>query len=481
MGTTGPYPVTKTGALPQQYTVTFNSLPAFDTPPPQSLSPSASCQLLFSGVYTPKGSLTVSTNTDKGGFTISGPNGYQKTVQGATFGPELVTPGQYSITFADATGYFTPATQVATVSSASSAAVSAFYQRLFVIAFTGFNNAPTQSGFCFGGGGVSYDGIQSGAGMTLIPFELFGDSDLKMGTAAQAFTFYSSFDGGSLCTPPSAKNIDHTDAELWLRVQNKPTNVPWDNVANKVAVIGHSYGGYRASLFVDQIKNNQMIMADSLITVDAVDWNRCDIQISLSAIKVNTKCNQSSLNTNGLPKSPPKEMFSFYQTIGFCADESICPAPFPLWLPLEGYKLQNGSNQQVYLSHTSIDDDSPNNPVHPTIIALLRERVRIPQVIPAAGIVTRGGGLISAPVKLSATGLISSTGVRVLTATLNGVPATNLGVVGNLGDLPYGASKQTTLAFPDAAVKPGKSGVLVVNGGYNGTQTFGLNMNLTVP
>ncbi len=92
---------------------------------------------------------------------------------------------------------------------------------------------------------------------------------------------------------------------------------------------------------------------------------------------------------------------------------------------------------------------------------------------------SRGGGQISIPVTFSATGLISSNGVQVLTVMLNGKPAINLGTVGNLGDFPYGASKQITLVFPDSAVK-GTSGVLEVIGGYNATQTFALNTNVIV-
>ena len=125
-----------------------------------------------------------------------------------------------------------------------------------------------------------------------------------------------------------------------------------------------------------------------------------------------------------------------------------------------------------------IDDDDS---VQQTIIAQLKDRVRTPKVVPTAGVATRVGGQISVPVTLSATGLTSSVGVRVLTATLNGAPAVNLDVVGTLGYLPYGASKQVTLVFPEIrVVKPGKS-VLIVNGEYNGTQTFDLNTNVIGP
>jgi hypothetical protein len=114
-------------------------------------------------------------------------------------------------------------------------------------------------------------------------------------------------------------------------------------------------------------------------------------------------------------------------------------------------------------------------------MALMVERVRASKLVPALGTATRPVGQITVPITLSATGLISSNGVQIISATLNGVPAANLAAVGNRGAMPYGASQQVTLVFPDTAVKPGKSGVLVVNGGYNGTQTFGLNTNLVVP
>jgi hypothetical protein len=71
------------------------------------------------------------------------------------------------------------------------------------------------------------------------------------------------------------------------------------------------------------------------------------------------------------------------------------------------------------------------------------------------------------------TGFGTATGVTIVSASLNGVPATNLSYVAALGDIPAGSSSGTvTLMFPGSAAAVNSSAILTVTGTYSFGQTF---------
>jgi len=313
--------------------------------------------------------------------------------------------------------------------------------------------------------------------MSFLFEEISSDSALGQGTSTQAFTFYGTWDGtaahqnGNACNPPSVKNsVDHYEAETWVTAQRRNTDQAWDAISDKVILIGHSYGGYRATVFAQQLAKNRSIRAESLITVDGISWETCNISTLLKAL-----CDQQ----HHPPKLPPltsEFRYSFYQTVG------VINTPLGGLVALYGFSIPGGSSQEVTLTHTEIDDEGlqPEGPpeagsVHGTILDLLRERVRRRAIAPRRSeIPTRDSAQIAVKVSLLATGLVQSEGVGVTGATLNGKNALNITTLANLGSSPYGSVKTITLLFPSDAVKPKGSARLRVIGQASG-QTFTLD------
>ncbi len=488
-----PYPVTQTGVIPQAYTVAFNQVLGFNTPQQQTLNPDSSCNLSFSGVYTasfPTGTaiLSVALNTNQGGFTISSIStpGFPPISGGGSF-TASVPSGTYQITFSDIVGYYKPAPQTVTVKPDASVQVNGYYQRLLVVAFTGFDTAPNPSN-CFGlgplhtsGSGVTYTTPQTKAGVTEIVPEIDGlvpgilpVPALEPGITGAAFTFYGNDESGILngdaCTAPGG-NPDHIDAENWLAAQN-PT------AFDKIAIIGHSYGGNRARLFVEQLRKRKGWIADLLVTVDAIEWSRCNIPNVISAnnplSEASKDCIQTKYTSSDIPASSANSSFSFYQTNGV--------RPFLITLPfIEGYAVPGATSQQVTtanVEHLSIDIDPG---VDQTIRTLMLNLIRNPAVIPIATAPTRIGGQLVAPIILSVTGISTATAVQITSASLNGVSASNLALLSNLGDLPSGSSFHLSLIFPGSAAQSGKTVVLTVNGQHTSGLPFLLSKHISVP
>jgi len=492
-----PYPVSQTGVIPQTYTVAFNQVPGFDTPQPQTLSPDSSCSLFFSGLYAPKlstGTATISIilNTNQGGVTISSTNNSSFTpITGVGSFTTQVPAGSYQITFANAFRYYKPAPQEVALTPNDSVSVHGLYQRLLVVAFTGFNTAPTPSN-CLplignlnrtynAGAGIEYTIPQTAAGMTeivpaiagLVP-GVPGVPSLQPGITGDAFTFYGTDTrgvvNGDACTPPGG-NPDHMDAEKWLMAK---TPTPFD----KLVIIGHSYGGNRARLFVEQLKKNQGLIADLLVTVDPIEWSACSI---INAVAANnpfsaaaSACNQTSDPSSKIPVSSARSSFSFYQTIGVM---SVFPYVMGYCDP-GPCSSSSTTDQLVNADHLDIDKDSG---VHLTINQLMLNLIRNPSVVPTASSPTRNGGQLVVPMTLSVTGMSTATDVQITSAALNGVSAQNLVSLSNLGDLPPGSAFQVSLAFPGTAAQSGETVMLVLNGEQTAGLKFTFSKRLTVP
>lgn len=83
---------------------------------------------------------------------------------------------------------------------------------------------------------------------------------------AQAFTFYTTGDGGDKWIEPKV-TIDHSEAWNWLAQKYE--------AGDKVHIAGHSYGGNRARLFARALVEKHGIIPASIVTIDPIDWDAC--------------------------------------------------------------------------------------------------------------------------------------------------------------------------------------------------------------
>jgi hypothetical protein len=229
-----------------------------------------------------------------------------------------------------------------------------------------------------------------------------------------------------------------------------------------VAAVGHSYGGNRARRFVDDLKLAGM-KASFLATIDPLDWDYCNI---LQVVGGGTSvCNQSgSVYAHSAANAQ-----SFHQVLG----QQVCLPKSPTFcttFPVEGYTLNNASVMLRPDYHMAIDDDST---AHTTITTALLNLVRGPQVTSTVGVLSRTASAINVPIQTSVTGFGTATGITITSASLNGVPASNLVSVGGVGDVLAGSSSGAlTLMFPATAAAGHSSATLTVNGTYSFGQTF---------
>ncbi len=373
MRTTGPYPVIQGNVWPQQYTVTFSGVNGFISPPQQTLGPDASCRIPFSGNYTVniprQASLSVTTNRSQvATFSVMDSAGNILADHVKSFGAASVNPGSYLINYHALAGYYEPLTHRIALGPGESASVEGKYRRLFLIAFTGWGNAPVEPN-CLGvvagtsnniGSGVLYDAATwnlSGRGMTRLLWEVQQTPSLAAGARLAGFTFYSVDQGGNplgnACYP--ASDSDHLQALNWLNPDAwRPDDL--------LTVVGHSYGGNRARLFVNSLRTRipNPIRADLLITVDPVDWNACNIQTGFTQLfseNAYDLCDQSAASYGHGARSA----LSFRQERG------------EFGLGLKGYSLAAETPSRRPDYHTDIDDDQV---VHSTILSTLLKLVR---------------------------------------------------------------------------------------------------------
>lgn len=187
--------------------------------------------------------------------------------------------------------------------------------RLIVVLFTGFTVGPGEP-----------------SGMSDLLYEIQTDPALS-GAIGKVFTYDD---------PPSPiLELPHQTALNWV-LEQQPT------AADKIVLIGHSYGANRARLFGGDLLLRGL-RAQALITIDAIEWYLCNPQ-TVSAFGC-LLCNQSNY---------------FYPTVGiipikksYVQVEDSC---------IRGYKITPFVTVVAGEIHTTID----NSPlVHQEIRQLL--------------------------------------------------------------------------------------------------------------
>jgi hypothetical protein len=478
MRSTGPYPVNQVNVVPQPYTVTFNAVSGFQAPSPLTLSPGVGCSLAFTGSYTnvvPSaiGTLSMQSNLSQGAQFIIFKSGTTNIMAIGTGSVpiQLPAPAKYDVVYTAIHGYYSPLMQTVNLNPGDSVPLKGLYRRLILISFTGWNTAPNPSN-CLPslnpfnpivGSGVQYP--EAGwspfsPGMISLLYEIQQNAALSPGALMAGFTFYSTDGSGNQLGNTCSSGIDnsaHFEAQNWFSAQN----VTPDDI---VAVVGHSYGGNRARHFVDDL-TGAGLNVDFLATIDPIDWDGCDIEIVVGGFA--SLCDQSlakrvhSANT----------ALSLHQIKG----EATIFGTFHI----EGYTLSSSSSiansttvpPAVGDFHSDIDDD-PN--VHTTIknslLNLIGQRLRGPQVSVVPGTPTRASGTITIPITLSATGKGTAAAVSIVTASLNGISGSTPIIV---GDIVAGAAPvSTNLSFPGTAAPAGATVQLNISGQFSYGQQF---------
>ena len=456
-----PYPRVANNVWPQSYTVNFNPVPGFTTPTAQTSAPNSSCQLTFLGTYvqtvsagTSTLTVTLSSNTNSlGRFTINDSQGKVIASSVSSFSSALAS-GKYTVKYAPLAGYYTPPDRTVVLAPPTPLNIQGIYRRLLLVSFTGWNNAPEPSN-CFlsiPGSGNQYSFNQYFPGMTTLLIKALAEPVLNVGLVPTAFTFYTTtplgIPLGDACTAPPF-TTDHLEAAKWIS-DRSPTS---DDV---VAIVGHSYGGNRARLFVEQLKRSN-VTSDLLTTVDPIDWDLCSVPHTL--VDLLSGCIQTD---NVYRASSAKTVLSFYQTIGVLQGSDI--------FPLKGYKMPNTILPpfNVGATHSLIDDD---NTVQRTIIDALNGLIRGPKALTTtvAATPTRDISSLSFSVRVTATpfgsasGFGTAMGTKITSASLNGVPAANLSPSLILGNIVAGSSSSpVTLRFPTSAATTGSAVLLTV-------------------
>jgi hypothetical protein len=110
----------KTGAPVGDWTITYGSIPNYETPSPSTSRLNANSTLTFVGEYRQiiPGSIEVATNNADSTFSISGPGNYNGS--GLSWKQTNVQPGEYTITYSDIANYNKPVTEIKTLPSGGS-------------------------------------------------------------------------------------------------------------------------------------------------------------------------------------------------------------------------------------------------------------------------------------------------------------------------------------------------------------------------
>lgn len=464
-----PSSVSRTGVPPGHYLITFNDVPGWNTPAPQGFDTSACTNTTIQGVYTPKtgpgtaATMTISVNNLAGGFTITSTNpafpgpltcpGSSPACISNTLFSLSVPVGTYTIQFKDVTGTFTPLAQRVSLISGQQFNTAGYYRKLFLIGFTGYNNAPSPSDCfhfltnqAFRGSGDQY-GIaqlnQPGMGIGTAVLSALNNVQLKQAIRGTAFTFYE-IGNGDACTAPT-DDSDHKIAGNWIQ-QMAPLPDDW------IVVIGHSYGGNRAQLFSNQVQMELSRPVDLLVTIDPIRWTKCHIQGVLFGADGVQPCNQTFLPT---PVSTARQVWAYYQTIGVPVPNLV-----HTFLALYGYiPLNSLYSKQIPDDHLDIDDDVT---VQSSISQMLLTAVNGARLAVSVNGLARAGATVSLSWTMTLQPMLSVSGMTITSATLNGVTANNLSLVSNIGDVAVGNMRTITLQFPSTVGAAGSNGTLVV-------------------
>jgi hypothetical protein len=456
-----PSPVTHTGVLAGHYQITFNNLPGWNTPAPYPFDISPSTNTPVVGSYTPKSgtgsaTISVSINNLSGGFTITSTNpafGGPLTCPGSPscilniLAPLAVPAGTYTLNFKAVAGTFTPLAQRVTLADGQLVDLAGYYRRLFLVGFTGFNSAPSPSNCPLNhGSGVQYGQAQMsqpGMGIGTAVLSALNNVQLKQATQGTVFTFYDTGNGDA-CTAPIDES-SHTTAGNWLQ-QQEPSPDDW------IVVVGHSYGGSRAQLFANQVQTQLLRPVDLLVTIDPIRWTLCNIEAVVFGSGDAQPCNQTLLLTQ---PSSARQVWSYYQTLGWHVSGNLYYA-IDGFIPLNAVAFKN-----IPASHTDIVNTGS---VQSAITNMLLSAANGPQMAAVVNNTSRSNGLISLSLTVTLQPMVNVSGLTLSAVTLNGVPATNLSLVSNVGNLVVGNSRTATLQFPSTAGVSSSTGLLSVFG-----------------
>jgi probable HAF family extracellular repeat protein len=428
--TTYPYsfPVQVRNIAPVNITVSFGAVPGFIAPSPKSVAPDANCAISVTGTYVasdtvPKASLTVQTN--RGSYSVHENNQFGRVLGSKELAS--LAPGTYWVQFTPVKGYFTPLSQLIRIAAGEAAEVGGVYRRLAIVAFTGYGNGLCKQYFSnqIANGArtckqyyIQYpdakDGLNvPGLGMTRVLWTL------KSSTAyskyfeplqAAAFTFFTQGNGTPTSAPSTASGTqqDHLEAAAWVKTLALSDT-------DRVMIIGHSYGGFRANIFVEQLRTQLGITSDRLITVDPVDWGLCHMSGAWEQLVHDGVCDQ--VEQKYARPSAATGSFGFRQLIGL----NVLGVPV---FPLMGYPLADPSPTSIVAkSHTEIDDDDS---VLQSVIdeAVARSAdVRVLSASIAKPISTRR---IYVPLRFGVIGQGTIDGIKITAAALNGSLALNI-------------------------------------------------------
>jgi len=248
-------------------------------------------------------------------------------------------PGDYKIRYGDVIGFLKPPDQTLTLAVGRTITFVGNYRRLILALFAGLNPDNPSSMQTL----VSSVTDATNYPNTFIP-----------GVVGQTFTW------DALQASP-----------------NSPTTFVTSSIESpqdRVAVVGHSYGGDTARLFAKSLRKNNNIIADALITIDPIDPKVCHSSLLEGLLD----CAFPSLSTNPCIQSgdyydpPPQVRF----LVDYVERYTFCPL-------INGYNfLGVPSIVASGDTHTTIDDDEPNVRV-PTRL-LLNNLTNIPKTLSLA-------------------------------------------------------------------------------------------------
>ena len=325
---------TFTNAPIGDYTINYGNISGYVTPSSSNQTLAAGASLSFIANYLPTtggGSIFVVSNRPEASFAIAGPLAYIGA--GSISLLQHMPPGTYTTTYGNVAGYFKPPDQTFVVNNGGTTTFLGNYRRLILALFAGLSPDNPSSMQTF------------------------------LSSVTDATNYPSTFIPGVV-----------GEAFAWDTLQVSPTSLTTFVTSNiqspedRVALMGHSYGGNTARLLATRLRRNNDIIADALVTIDPIDPKVChpsqfdailDCLVPFRA--------KSCIQSNDYYDPPPQVTF----LVDYVENFSFCPL-------INGYNFT--AVPSIVVSgdtHTTIDDDEPNVRV-PTRL-LLYNLSRIPK------------------------------------------------------------------------------------------------------
>lgn len=250
---------TKELAPAGSYTITYGAIAGLNTPPAESRALDIGGSVSFSGLYasaTGSGSILVTSNLSDATYRIEGPLAFAGI--GTTFVSSRMPPGQYKITYGRVSGFRKPLDQVLELNAGETISFVGNYTRLLLVFFPGLDTKK---------------GDQEGLEILL-----------SSATTSISNSTGNLFEWGSLEDGPGSP-LEFIRANLM-------------SSEDRVALVGHSYGGNRARLFSKLLRKNIGLTPDVAILIDAIDPEVCLpdlLKVSLECLLVplGNPCDQS--------------------------------------------------------------------------------------------------------------------------------------------------------------------------------------------